>query len=114
MRKTNNLTKDETRECPVCGKEFIANYDNRIYCGINCSSQSRLAKIGMTQKEWNNLREYIMERDNFTCQDCGKFGMLKGMAVHHIKPLYQGGDNNPDNLITLCNRCHRLKHKYTK
>ncbi len=30
--------------------------------------------------------------------------------IHHIKPVHEGGDNSPDNLIPLCPNCHRMVH----
>lgn len=96
--------------CPVCGEDFEAFYDSRIYCSPICSSKARTQRANITPKEWDELREFILERDNFTCQDCGFFSLTIGMAVHHKQQLIHGGDNKPENLITLCNKCHRKKH----
>ena len=30
-----------------------------------------------------------------------------GAHIHHIKPRYNGGTNNPSNLILMCPVCHR-------
>jgi len=59
---------------------------------------------------WNRLRRYIFERDNYTCAICGR--KTKYPECHHIIPISSGGDNNPNNLITLCKRCHRRNTKY--
>ena len=98
------------RVCPVCGNEFTAFYDTRIYCSPICSSKARTQRANITQKEWSELRELIIERDNFTCQECGFFSMTTGLAVHHKQQLIHGGDNKPENLVTLCNSCHGKKH----
>lgn len=57
-----------------------------------------------------NLREYILYRDNHTCQHC--FGKTKDkiLNVHHIESRRTGG-NTPNNLITLCETCHSRYHK---
>lgn len=56
-----------------------------------------------------NVREYVLFRDNHTCQHCyGKSGD-KVLNVHHIESRKTGG-NAPNNLITLCETCHRKYH----
>ena len=62
------------------------------------------------QKDSYNTREYVLFRDNFTCQHCkGKSGD-KILEVHHIVSRQIGG-NRPDNLITLCKTCHNKVSK---
>lgn len=57
-----------------------------------------------------NVREYILFRDNHTCQHChGKSGD-KILNIHHIESRKTGG-NSPGNLITLCKTCHSDYHK---
>ncbi|MBU2685530.1 MAG: HNH endonuclease [Gammaproteobacteria bacterium] len=51
-----------------------------------------------------------MERDNYTCQDCGAFKMSIGLAAHHVIFLCHGGKNEDSNLVTLCHACHRKRH----
>jgi len=72
--------------------------------------QPREPILKRNQAQWNELREFILERDNFTCQVCGIFLMDISLEVHHIKPLFKGGTNDEANLITLCHECHRVKH----
>lgn len=56
-----------------------------------------------------NVREYVLWRDNHTCQCCkGKSGD-KRLNVHHIESRKTGG-NAPNNLITLCETCHNNYH----
>ena len=55
--------------------------------------------------DWTNqLRNSIRNRDNPTCQVCGKSLINKKLDVHHID--YNKKNCNPDNLITLCKNCH--------
>jgi len=56
-----------------------------------------------------NVRKYVMHRDNHTCWYCkGKSGD-KILNVHHIESRKVGGDA-PNNLITLCETCHKKLH----
>jgi len=58
-----------------------------------------------------NQRRAILERDNYTCQECGHVGELgvqRGcVQVHHIQARYNGGTNDSKNLVTLCYDCHK-------
>ena len=55
-----------------------------------------------------NVREYVLWRDGHKCH--GKGGCKnKILNVHHIESRKTGGDA-PDNLITLCEECHKAYH----
>ena len=57
-----------------------------------------------------NLREYILYRDNHTCQCCKGKRKDRILNVHHIESRQTGGDA-PNNLITLCGTCHKKYHR---
>lgn len=58
-----------------------------------------------------NVREYVFYRDGHRCQ--GKKGCKnKILNVHHIESRKTGG-NAPNNLITLCEDCHKEYHNGT-
>lgn len=54
------------------------------------------------------LRASILERDNYTCSKCQR-SPVKGddisLHVCHQIPITDGGDNKPENLVTLCQDC---------
>ena len=55
--------------------------------------------------EWTEtLRRSIRERDNYTCKLCSKQQGDVAHCVHHID--YNKNNCNPNNLVTLCKRCH--------
>ena len=59
-----------------------------------------------------NVREYVLFRDNHTCQCCKGKSNDKILNVHHIESRKIGGDA-PNNLITLCETCHKGYHDGT-
>ena len=59
-----------------------------------------------------NVREYVLFRDNHTCQCCKGKSKDKVLNVHHIESRKIGG-NAPNNLITLCETCHKGYHNGT-
>jgi hypothetical protein len=63
--------------------------------------------------DWDLLRNHILYRDSYTCQDFD--GYCNGpLQIHHIAPLSKGGSNSPDNLITLCYFHHSMKHPHMR
>lgn len=64
-------------------------------------------------KKWKEIRAYVLQRDFYMCQVCKAPNCN---TVHHIKELTPININdssisfNPDNLVTVCNRCHNLIH----
>lgn len=57
-----------------------------------------------------NVREYVLFRDQHTCQWCQGKSKDPVLNVHHVESKKTGGDR-PDNLITLCETCHDLIHQ---
>jgi N6-L-threonylcarbamoyladenine synthase len=68
-------------------------------------------QLGEMYDEYN-VRQYILKRDNYTCQCCGAHPTeqkLVRLHVHHMESRQTGG-NAPNNLITLCVACHKALH----
>ncbi len=57
---------------------------------------------------WSSRREAILNRDSYTCQICSK--KHTRLDVHHIVYRSNGGTNDENNLITLCEDCHSGIH----
>ena len=61
--------------------------------------------------DYYNVRQYILHRDGYTCQCCGKQQKEDTrFHIHHTETRKTGG-NAPDNLITLCDKCHKALHE---
>lgn len=82
----------------------------------------RLEEIGFeaTLKEYHSksqrklltpkLRQQIKERDNYTCQICGKYMPDEvGLHIDHIAPVAKGGKTVSSNLQVLCSKCNSSK-----
>ena len=59
-----------------------------------------------------NVREYVLFRDRHVCQHCHGRSKDKILNVHHLESRKTGGDA-PNNLITLCETCHKAFHAGT-
>ena len=56
-----------------------------------------------------NVREYVLFRDNHTCQHCKGKSKDKRLNVHHVESRQTGG-NASSNLTVLCETCHNDHH----
>lgn len=59
-------------------------------------------------------RRYVHDRAGHACQLCGwqpeHPHSLRGIVIHHIIFVKDGGSNDADNLICLCDACHKQVH----
>jgi len=76
---------------------------------------SRVNELLRKRKEYDEWRQQVFERDNYTCQDCGarsQEGQRVRLHAHHIIPLAQDRSKayDVDNGVTLCTSCHEDRH----
>ncbi|MCI8336964.1 MAG: HNH endonuclease [Peptococcaceae bacterium] len=69
------------------------------------------AKKFYNSKEWKQIRQFVLMRDNYLCQQCGAVAE----EVHHINHVTQENINLKEthcqgNLISLCRNCHCRIH----
>jgi len=126
-----SFIEDRFRTCRNCGAEFRTNQDSFL-CSRGCADEWR-KKTGVIRGEnhpnwregespgygfeWAAKAEEIRERDDYECQDCGleQEDAKRALSVHHIVPLRDFDDrqesHDPENLITLCRRCHMKRER---
>lgn len=124
-----SLSERVSLECVECGSTFEvrpSRKDQATFCSVECFSNGVRGeghwrwKGGppVYGKGWNEAkREQVRERDGYECVACGmsnndhKVNYDESLHVHHVTPAREFDDakkrNDPDNLITLCSRCHR-------
>ncbi len=98
----NYAKKPETRK-KISEKAKGKNnyfYDKHFLKELNANWQDgrSFEKYGFNWTE--TLRKSIRQRDNYKCQICNKYGN----TIHHID--YNKKNNNINNLICLCKKCH--------
>lgn len=52
-----------------------------------------------------NIRKAVLIRDKNSCMNCGRSNCK--LEIHHIVPKRMQGNNTMDNLISLCEKCHK-------
>lgn len=116
FKRVDNSNID--REYTYCSIECMGEHYSReqLFTGEN-NEMWRGGGEYYYGDNWRSQRRKARERDNYTCQRCGikEEDNNKQLSVHHIK-LFRSfnGDyksaNQLDNLITLCEPCHRAVH----
>ncbi|WP_019507218.1 HNH endonuclease [Pleurocapsa sp. PCC 7319] len=56
-----------------------------------------------------SVKKYVLQRDNYQCQSCGKKNAETQLHIDHIISLANGGSNDISNLQVLCSRCNQKK-----
>lgn len=111
------MPKSALKPCAKAGCGTLVERKDR-FCephGGNSNWQDSQARKGSVTERgyghsWRKLRGQILKRDNYICQNHIKQGRyVPGNEVDHITNKAQGGTDDPDNLQTLCNPCHRAK-----
>lgn len=95
--------------------------ENRLYCSEECKKNCGVYRMQTTPKGFGRIdkfsdsrdkewKEMILERDNYTCQECGS---TENLVSHHIIPVAEDYILSSDisNGICLCSTCHSKKHK---
>jgi len=137
----NPLFIDSEVECEVCGETFqkrpakIEMYEKN-FCSRECHGEWISENLrgenhprwqgGKVDygENWYEQRRKALDRDNHTCQACGKDDTeAKRIHVHHITPRRDFDDfekaNRVENLVCLCMPCHskcegRYHRPYTR
>lgn len=66
-------------------------------------------RINQENAKWHQVRQEVLMRDGYRCVKCGA---TTGLNVHHRRRKASGGSMHPENLITLCESCHKATWSY--
>lgn len=126
IRGTMAICKDCKNKKPLFVKDLCRGcYDNKNRNRIRQKSSKWRAHNPEKMIESREKSRFggnvqaVLERDNFQCQDCGMtqeqhiiiFGVR--LLVHHKDGEGRRKDNpnnDIDNLIAMCKRCHQISH----
>lgn len=83
--------------------------NNNIYSNSEIGSKDENTIASRIKRSVSNVKKkYIASQQGWRCKNCNN--MLDfGYEVDHVRPLWNGGDNNVNNLQALCTTCHKTK-----
>lgn len=115
--KCKDLYKEYTDTISDIDKIDVEIYETNIFDTIRIGQQQD-SPISVIDGEtyppnWDLLREEVLLRDNYECQESDGF-CFGSLQIHHKVPLSKGGTNKISNLATLCKYHHTLKHPHMR
>lgn len=89
----------------------IENCPGKWYKLKSAERKPVVAKRGSISKK---LRYLVFERDNYTCQACGRTPAKDGVTLSpdHVVPVEWGGETSLENLQALCRECNEGKQAW--
>lgn len=94
-RKRNRRQKP----CPLMATREI---NGKLYCAHHGPSRYRIDPFYDTPG-WRQLRQRVLERDQYECQYCG----AKATQADHVIPRKKGGADAMKNLVACCPSCNK-------
>ena len=81
-----------------------------LRCKTCLKSHKPINRVSKKQARINHELSTIDKPPDNRCQDCGNLPDFRGLQKHHKIFRSKCGNNNPDNLIWLCGKCHSKAH----
>lgn len=121
----------QDRICPFCGDTFSPKISRTQFCSNSCADAAHSVrmrgegnshfKTGTSYAKWfTEMRLLVMDRDERRCVICqqeeeisqviwrGQTVNRTNLRVHHVND--DPTNNTPENLVTLCQKCHVVHH----
>jgi hypothetical protein len=102
--------------CERCGAAHVPTSDGMKLLGpatigaILCDARVSTGAKRMRSTIAPRVRRRVLERDGHRCRMAG-CGSTRNLEVHHRVPLALGGSDDAENLLALCESCHRWVHE---
>lgn len=113
------------RYCTECGRIFITNKSEKIFCGSACARRQAMRGRNAIRRGSSNKLDMVIEkvsyseiyeRDEGRCHICGekvheeynRHDRLSG-TLDHVIPLARGGDHTYDNIKLAHMVCNSIK-----
>jgi hypothetical protein len=111
----------------LCINSEFKNGESRFYCSDGCKKSCPIFWTITKERTKNNkvnrdknlerpiqkeLREIVLERDEYACVKCGASGLGVKLICHHIDSVSQNPIESADvdNCITVCQNCDKRIH----
>ena len=101
-----------------CMEKYFAEWKKFCKFAVEiCSHRENMTKEEYRQllnsDYWKGYSYSLIKERNFTCEDCGRrfYGQRNKLQVHHLR--YRDANPwsySPDELVVLCDACHRKRH----
>lgn len=106
--KCGEVIPQGERLCVKCKGQEEPKHTTRSQVDYDKNRDTRVVAF-RNSKEWRIARKFVMQRDEYLCQECKAKGVLaQATSVHHKVPMYADWSKRLDfeNLVALCYKCH--------
>ena len=86
-------------------KIFLSEVNGEV---LTVKVRSKSPRLKLDAESYRQLHRRVLERDGWRCQTCGS---MQNLQVHHQQPRSLSGNDEEQNLITLCAECHARLHR---
>ena len=102
----------------ICEREDIAFQSEDRWKTLGVKEEECITLCFFCISKRTEIRPAILVRDHFACVECGakaptRHHWHKWLCMHRRSDLcadVRSLDNDPDDLVTLCHKCHEAKH----
>ncbi len=107
--------EDKEKMCQDCSKKYGNSLDKARYKRYQDNRTDKDSQVFYNSKEWKKVRKKIKKRDKGLCLLCllNNNLIVSGDLVHHI--VEEKEDKmlrlEEDNLLMLCDSCHKYVHR---
>jgi len=104
------------QRCPDCEAAFVQTGLGPRRLQRTVGEALRCDAVERDERGYNRatippaVRRQVLDRDGHRCTTPG-CSASRFLEVHHVIARRAGGSNRPQNLVTLCHRCHRAAHE---
>lgn len=97
--------------------DVLSNWDEILIPNFGVDKKPLMVPATLRLNVWVNRRykmphyrrSVVFNRDDYTCQYCGKPVTPNSATIDHVIPRSQGGLTNWKNCVTCCSACNRYK-----
>lgn len=106
----------EITKCEKCGQghstlRTVPTPSGKLRLCWYCRREREIAykeADSVKRNEANRAKQKLLKSRGRFCQQCGRY--MTFVHAHHLLALRLGGTSEPENLLLLCEDCHRLEH----
>lgn len=108
MQQTSSNTQSIAAATPPASLALAARWDFQPLPGVKRQMWRKDDDHAhLADQAFAPVRENVLRRDAYTCRFC-TFKAAKYQEVHHFDDNH--ANNDPSNLLTVCNLCHQVHH----
>lgn len=111
--RIKEINRKKNKKWHKANRKWVKKYNKNYWFKVlkpNREKSKAYTQKSLNRARFSGNRLKVLERDGYKCGDCGT---TEKLHVHHIDGNGRGSknpNNDMNNLITLCRKCHGKRH----